>query len=148
MGIGIAGALLLASGAISAVGAIREGNAAKAQADLQADVLKQQATQSRLQASANEQDFRARQSRAQATRRAGQGASGTQQSSGSPLLVAQDFAGEAELQALRIRTGGEVKATRLEQSAQQKRFAGRNARTAGFIKGGSLLVSGAGKAFS
>ena len=64
------------------------------------------------------------------------------------MLVSEDFAGEVELQALRIRSGGEVRATRLEQQAQLTRFKGRQARTAGFIRGGALLVSGAGKRFS
>ena len=63
------------------------------------------------------------------------------------MLVSEDFAGEVELQALRIRSGGEVRATRLEQQAQLTRFKGRQARTAGFIRGGALLVSGAGKFF-
>lgn len=68
-------------------------------------------------------------------------------SSGSPLLVSEDFAGEAELQALRIRTGGEVTATRAEQQATLQRFQGRAAQRSGFIRGGALLISGAGKAF-
>ena len=63
------------------------------------------------------------------------------------MLVSEDFAGEAELQALRIRTGGEVTATRLEQQAGLERFRGRSSRRAGFVRGGSLLLSGAAKAF-
>ncbi len=134
------------SAAISAVGAIQQGQAAKAQGDLQAQVLQQQAASKRQVAAANEEDFRSRQSRVLAARRAALGGSGTDPSSGSPLLVSQDFAGETELQALRIRTGGEVRATRAEQQAQLQRFQGRTARTAGFIRGGSLLVGGIGTA--
>ena len=63
------------------------------------------------------------------------------------MLVSEDFAGEVELQALRIRSGGEVRATRAEQQALLRRFAGRQARTRGFIRGGSLLLTGRGKSF-
>ncbi len=123
----------LAGTAISAIGAIRQGNT-------QSKVLKQQAERDRQQAASDEGDFRARQSRAMASRRAGLGAAGIDQAKGSPLLVAQDFAGETELQALRIRTGGEVTATRAEQQAQLQ-------KTKGQFRAGSLLFSGAGKAF-
>jgi hypothetical protein len=137
----------VASAAISAAGAIQQGQAAKAQGKLQAAILEQQATSERQQAEADEEDFRVRQSRVLAARRAALGASGVDPSSGSPLLVSEDFAGETELNALRIRTGGEVRATRAEQQAVLQRFQGRQAARAGFIRGGSLLVSGAGKAF-
>ena len=132
--------------AISAVGAIQQGQAAQAQGNLQAQVLQQQATSERQRAAADEADFRNRQSRATAERRAGLGASGVDPSQGSPLLVSEDFAGEAELQALRIRTGGEVTATRAEQQATLQRFQGRAAQRSGFIRGGSLLIGGIGTA--
>ena len=138
----------VAGGVISAIGAVQQGNAARSQANLQAQVLQQQAGRDRQQAAADEADFRTRQSRVLAARRAALGASGVDPSSGSPLLVSQDFAGETELQALRIRTGGEVQATRAEQQAQLQRFQGRAAQTSGFIRGGSLLVGGTAKAFS
>lgn len=137
----------LAGTAMSAIGAIQQGNAAKAQASLQSGVLQQQAAGERRQAAADERDFRANQSRVLAARRAAMGASGVSQVSGSPLLVAEDFASEAELQALRIRGGGEIRATRAEQQAQLQRFQGRQAQTAGFLRSGSLLLSGGGKAF-
>ena len=137
----------IASTAFSVVSAIQQGQAAAAQGKLQAGILEQQATRERQEAAASEADFRARQSRALAQRRAGLGASGVDPGTGSPLLVSEDFAGEVELSALRIREGGEVRATRAEQQAVLQRFQGRAARTAGFVRGGALLVSGAGKAF-
>ena len=140
-------ALLIAGTAISAVGAVQSGIAANKQGKLQAGILAQQARSERQQAEAREGDFRAAQSRAFASRRAALGASGVQSGTGSPLLVSEDFAGEVELQALRIRSGGEVRATRLEQQALLSRFAGKAAQTSSFVRGGSLLLSGAGKAF-
>ena len=56
--------------------------------------------------------------------------------------------GERELQALRIRSGGELRSTRLEQQANLTAFAGRAARQASFFRAGSLLLSGASKSFS
>ena len=134
--------------ALSALSSIQQGQAAGAQADTQAAILRQQAERDRQQAASDEEDFRRRQSRVAAARRAGLGASGAQPAAGSPLLVSEDFAGEVELQALRIRSGGELRATRAEQQANLQRFRGRQARTSGFTRGGALLVSGAGKVFS
>ena len=76
------------------------------------------------------------------------GASGVDPATGSPLLVSEDIAGEVELQAQRIRAGGEVRATRLEQQAQLSRLQGRQAQTGGFLRAGSLLLSGAGRTFA
>ena len=137
----------IGSAALSAVGAVQKGQAADAQAKLQSRVLRQQAESQRQQSAADEADFRARQSRLLAQRRAALGASGVDPASGSPLLVSEDFASEVELNALRIRAGGEVRATRLEQQAGLQRFQGRAARTSGFFRGGSLLLTGAGKVF-
>lgn len=137
--------LIGAGSAVSALGAIQQGRAAAAQARFQAAVQEQQATREQQLAEQREQDFRRRQSREMASRRAILGASGVEASAGSPLLVSEDFAGETELQALRIRNQGEVTATRLEQQAQLTRMQGRAARTAGFFRAGSSLLSGFGR---
>lgn len=133
--------------AVQALGAIQKGQAAQAQANFQAGILRQQAESDRLKAAADEADFRRRQSFVLAQRRAALGASGIEPAAGSPLLVSEDFAAEVELQALRIRSGGEVTATRAEQQAVLQRFQGRAARSAGFVRGGALLITGAGKSF-
>jgi len=141
-------ALIASAFALSAFSAVAQGFAAKQTADFQAGILRQQAERDRLQAASDEDDFRRNQSRVLAARRAALGASGVEASEGSPLLVSEDFAGEVELQALRIRSGGELTATRAEQQATLQRFQGRAARTSGFLRGGSLLLSGAGKVFA
>ncbi len=168
-------AVVVAGVAISAYAAQQQGSAAKRQAEAQAELTRQQADAARDQAEVteetaarekiisrqNEEDFRLDQSRLMASRRALLGVSGVEPGSGSPLLVSEDFAGEAELQALRLRSGGEVRVTRLEQQANQQRReggfldqqanleirAGRDAQRAGNLRAGSLLVSGVGKAF-
>ena len=140
--------LLFVGTAISAVGAISSGIAAKRQADLQADIFEQQATRERQQANVDAEDFRREQSRLLAKRRAAIGGAGVQLASGSPLLVFEDFASEAELGAMRIAAGGEVRATRLQQKAVLEGLVGQSAATGGFLRGGSLLIGGGGKLFN
>lgn len=148
VGSGFGTALSVGGFVLSALSAIQKGQAAAAQANLQATILSQQAERDRQKAAADEEDFRKRQSFILAARRAALGVSGVEPAAGSPLLVGEDFAGEVELQALRIRSGGELRATRAEQQATLQRFKGRAARTSGFARGGALLLTGAGKRFS
>ncbi len=141
-------AAIAAGAAISAFAAVQQGRAANAQAQFQSDVAKQQADRELLNARQAEEDFRRNQKRLLASREAGLGGSGVESSSGSPLLASEDFASEVELQALRLRSGGELKATRLQQQASLFRARGQAARTAGFLRGGSLLLTGTGQAFA
>lgn len=136
------GLILALSTAVSAAGAISSGIASANQAKFQAGIAGQQATRERQIAAAAEDDFRRRQSRVLAARRAALGGAGIVQGTGSALLVSEDFAGETELSALRIREGGEVRATRAEQQAELFRFKGSSAQTAGFLRGGALLIGG------
>ena len=138
---------LAAGTAISAFAAVQQGRAANAQAQFQSDVAKQQADRVEVESRQAEEDFRRNQARLLASRKAGLGVSGVESSSGSPLLASEDFASEVELQALRLRSGGELRATRLEQQASLFRFRGQAARQAGFLRGGSLLLTGTGRAF-
>ena len=121
----------------SAVGTISAGQAAKRRGKFQAAVATQQATRERQVAAGNERDFRKSQSAKLASFRATAG-----NLTGSQLLSAEDFAGETELNALRIRDAGEVRGTRLEQQASLLTSAGKSAATAGFIRGGASLLTG------
>lgn len=134
----------IAGAGISAVGAIQQGQQAAAAARTQGQVLQQQAAAERGDTAAEEADFRRQQQRLMGTRRALLGATGVESGTGSPLATSADFAAETELQALRIRSGGERRATRLEQEASLVRQRGTQARRAGFVRGGALLLSGVG----
>ncbi len=129
----VATAATVVGTALSAIGAIRQGS-------LQSSALAQQAERERQQSEIREEDFRRKQARLEGTRRARLGAAGVEPGAGSPLLASEEFAGESELQALRIRSGGEAVATRLEQQAQLTRSKGRT-------RAGSLLLSGTSRAF-
>lgn len=146
MAIATTTAMLIAAG-VAAASALQQGKSAKAQADFQAKVNDQQALRERQISSEEERDFRRVQSSNYAERRAAMGASGIEQGVGSSLLASEDFAAEAELQARRIRAGGETKATRLEQQALLDRMAGKAAQRAGYARAGSSLLSGYAKAY-
>ncbi len=141
-------AAIAAGAAISAFGAVQQGRAANQEAQFQSDVLKQQAERESTISRQNEEDFRRNSKSLLATRNAGLGVSGVESGSGSTLLASEDFAGEVELQSLRLRSGGEVRQQRLLNAAALSRTRGQNARTAGFIRGGSLLLTGGGQAFA
>jgi len=128
---------------IMAISAIMQGRAAKKQADFQAAINQQQAERERQISAGEEEDFRRQQSRLLAERRAGMGAAGVEAGTGTTLLAPGDFAAETELQALRIRAGGETRSTRLEQQAAVTRAAGRSAERRGYMRAGSSLLSGA-----
>ncbi len=132
---------------VASYGAYQQGKATKAAADFQAEALKTQAAQERANAATNEEDFRKKQSRLMASRRAILGGSGIDQGEGSPLLVSEDLANETEIQALRIRSGGEMVASRLESDASLQRMRGKAGLTEGYMRSGASLLSGAGQAF-
>ena len=138
--------LIIAAAAISAASTLKQGQAAKEQADFQAAVQRQQAEREREIAAAQEDDFRRQQDRLMGSRQARLGGSGVVPSTGSPLLASEDLAGETEAQSLRIRAGGEAASTRLQQQALLATAQGDAARTASFFEAGSTLLSGLNKA--
>lgn len=138
---------LVAGAVLAAAGTAYTGVQQAQQADTQAGIMAQQARSERQAAAAAEADFRRQQSREMGRRRAMMGGTGVDPSSGSSLLATEDFAAEVELGALRIRHGGQVGATRLEQQAAMERARGRAEQTGGFIRSGSLLLSGAGNTY-
>ena len=147
-GIEIALVAGMAASAVGAVGAASEGQDKKEAAEFSAADQLQLAAREREISKVEEGDFRRVQSRFFADNRAASGGSGVQLNTGSNLLAAQDFAAEVELQAMRIRAGGDTRATRLETQALLTKRAGKAAQTRGFARAGSSLLSGASKAFS
>lgn len=140
--------ILAVTAAVAAGTAAYGGVQAKDQADTQAKIYRQQATYARQQAAENEAEYRKRQDRLMATRRALMGGAGIEGGTGSSLLASEDFASEAALQALKIRQGGTVEASRLEQQGSLLQQSGSAAQTSGFMRGGALLLSGAGNTYS
>lgn len=137
-----------AGAAMTAASAIQQGKQAAQQASVQAQIMQQQADREREIGAANEEDYRREQSRLMASRRAILGGSGVESDTGSPLFVAEDMAGESELQALRIRNGGDVEAARMEQQADFVRLKGAHEQSNSYLRAGGSLLSGAGNVAS
>ena len=133
-----------ASAVVSGVAAIQQGRQAKATGRAQAQAFEQQGVRDRQIAEQEEDDFRRRVRRLQSTSTARLGGSGIT-GAGSPLLVAEDLAAEAELQAQRIRTGGLTEEARASQNAAFARFGGDASGRAGFVRAGGQLLSGLGQ---
>jgi hypothetical protein len=120
-GIGFAGT------ALSALGAIQSGNAQARAAEYNAAAIQQQAA-------SNEASIRRNATRVRQAQEAAVGASGIELS-GSPLEVIADSAANAELDALTVRYGGDVRAS-------QERARGAQARQAGYMGAASSLLMG------
>ena len=158
-GMATAANLALAGTVISTVGMIQQGQAQASQAKFQAGVAQnnaiiaqQQATRAQQQAVIDEQDFRRQQSDLMASRRSLMGGLGVT-GAGSPLAVSSDFAGESELNALRLRNQGAVNVNRLQQDVMNYKsqaglygMQGRQAVTGSYFRAGGTLMSGMGQA--
>ena len=67
---------------------------------------------------------------------------------GSPLEVLADSAAQADLDEMIIEHGGQARASAYEREGMFMRQYGKSQQTAGYIKAGSSLLSGAYKAYS
>ncbi len=137
-------AMTAASTAMSAIGAIREGNAADAAAKAQAQAAEQQA-----QAQRNVAQFEVAQERSEQRRAFGQqvaqlGSQGTALT-GQPIDLLADSAKQDELALQAIRFRSEIGAQNFENDAALARFRGRQARSDGIFKAGTALLTGGTK---
>lgn len=163
-GLGTLGTLSIAStvasGVLAAGGAIKQGQAARQQANYQSAVERNnatiagwQATDAQQRGKIEEQRQRLQTARLKGSQRAAMASNGVEIDSGSPLDVLMDTSMLGELDALTIRSNveREVYGLRNQQSnltAQSglTRLAGRNAQQASYISAGSSLLSAAGTA--
>lgn len=127
--------------ALQAVGAIQQGQAAKAAANYNAQVADNNAAMARAQAAENARRQRIMGAKALGSIRAGYGASGVTLE-GSPLDVLEESAMNAELDALSIEHAGLVKSLGFQNEAALDRFGGRNAARAGYMGAASALLGG------
>ena len=156
---GIVAANLAAVGlVVSTIGIIQQGKQAAGQAKFQAGVAsnnaivaQQQADRAAQQGRIDEGDFRRQQSDLFATRRSLFGGTNVDDTKGSPLAVSKDFAGESELNALRVRNQGQVNVNTIQQQVRdqqsQASLFGQKARSAATnsaFRAGGQLFSGAG----
>lgn len=135
-------ALGIAGTAISAFGAIQQGNAANAAAQAQAQAQEQQAeAERRSSAFESEREFKKQQLQLSSAR-AAVGASGVG-FQGSPSAVITANAAQGQLDLAAIQYGSQLRQNTLMTQADLTRMEGRQAKQAGFINAASSVVSGA-----
>jgi hypothetical protein len=144
---GVEIALIAVSAAVSAAGAIAQGNAAKSAANFNATVARQNAMIGSANAAADADRQREQAERLGGRQRAATGASGITPE-GSPLDVMADSALSAELDALTTQYRGELQARSYGQEATLQKMRGNAAQQAGYIGAGAALLSGASKALA
>ncbi len=103
--------------ASKAIGNIQQVQAQSRLARYQADIARQQADYERQVAAADADQTRRDTDLALGSRIASLAAAGVDPASTSALLAQQDLASQGELQALRLRNGGAVRAASLDRSA-------------------------------
>jgi hypothetical protein len=154
-------AATVAASAVSAVGAIQQGQAQSQQAKYNAavarnnQVIAQQNAQDALdRGAAEEQQQRKKTQMLMGQQRASLAAQGADLSSGSALDVVSDIAGTGELDALTIRRNAalearqyQVQGMNFQADSQLQKMQGRAARTASYFNAGSSLLGGLSSGF-
>lgn len=141
----MAEAAMLIGPAISAIGQIREGEAANSAAQYNAQVAEQNAQTTLAQSAEEERRLRVMARKQIGDARANYGASGVSLE-GSPLDVLEESAATAELDALTVRYGGQQKAQAYRNEAKLERFRGKNSKTSGYLSAAGTLFQAGGKA--
>lgn len=140
--------IIAASAAVSAISAIRQGQAAKAAAAYNAQIGEQNAAVARQEAAdAARQADREKYLRLGAIR-AAQGHAGGAGDEGSVLDVLADVAAQSELDRQNIIYRGELKARGYANTAALDTFSGQNAQSASYLKAGTELLSGGANAYT
>ena len=129
--------------AMSALGAISQGNAEASAAKYHAKMSEMNAANARAQASVNEDAQRRQARRFLGTQRASFAQAGIGLSGSAEDVMAQS-AVDAELDALNIRYQGELEAAGMTNEANLQRMRAKNARSGGFMTAGAKLLSGIG----
>lgn len=137
----LAAPLMLASGAVQAVGSIVQGNAANAAAKANAAALEQQAEAENRAAGAREETQRRQNRQFLGAQRAALAQAGIGVE-GSAYDIARQSAINAELDALNIRYEGQLRSNKLRNEAKITRFEGKQAKIGGYLGAGASILSG------
>lgn len=130
-----------------AVGSKIEGDAAKDAGDYNAQIAENNAMLSRQQAAEDERVFRVASRKELGGIRSGYAAGGIT-SEGSAQDVLEESAANAELDALKIKHGGEVRAKGFEADAVLSRAKGEAAQTSSTFSAAGSLLEAAPKVYS
>ncbi len=131
-----------ASAAVSAAGAIQQGEASRKSAEYQAAISENNALAARQQAELDERRERERARRVMASQRARAAKGGVMPDEGSPLFVSLAADEKAEIEALNLRRAGELRSNDLRSRAAQQRFHGEVDERSGTLRAGVSLLNG------
>lgn len=131
MGVEVAVGAVIGGALLGAAGSISAGNAAASEARTNAALAE-------MEAAENERRSRRESSALIGRSRAVAAAQGTTLE-GSPMLIIEDTAAEAEIEALHVRKGGSLRAAAFGQQAKA-------AQTTGLFNAGASLLGGAATA--
>jgi hypothetical protein len=137
-------AAVAAGAGMQAVGAIYEANAKAGAAEYSAKVNEQNATYAMQQGAEDERRARIMGRKVLGGMRAGFGASGITLE-GSATDALEESASNAELDALTVRHGAELKAYGYQNEARLDRYRAKTARTGGYFGAASSIISAGGK---
>jgi hypothetical protein len=138
--------LAAASLAVGTVGTIKQGQAAKQAAGLQAELYRREAEREKQIGALNAKRVRDEGESLSATQRALLGASGGAAGTGSALLIQEDLAQETEFNARLAENNAAAAISSKNAQIVLARAEGRSAQTASYFRAGSTLLKGA-KAF-
>lgn len=139
--------IMMAGAAVSAVGAIQQGKAAKAAAEFNARVAEQNSQIVHEQTIQEVRQFDREQYMRIGAIRAAQGKSGGVANEGSVLDLLADTAAQGEIQRQDIIYQGALAERGFQNTAVLDRFEGAAAAKSAKLKAGSELLQGAGAAF-
>lgn len=140
-------ALAVAATAMTAIGQVRQGQAAKAAADYNAQVANNNAAVAEQQAQSQAMVQGRRASMQNGALLANMAANGVDATEGSPLDILSQSAANAEMDRQNIVYNGRVKAQSLRNQAQLDTFQGETAQTNGWMSAASTVLSGGSKAY-
>lgn len=133
---------------VSAVGAVAGGIQSQKVANYNAKVADNNAASARQDAAYEANLQREQNRRVIGAQRAAGAASGLDITSGTPVAVLGDTAKAGEMDVLARLYAGESAAVGFNNDAARFRAEGKAAKTAGFINGGTSLLSGFGKLYA
>lgn len=132
---------------VSTVSMIKQGEAAAEAAEYNATQAAENARLSRAQAAEDERAFRVFSRKQLGDLRTGYAAAGVSIEGGSAGDILEEGAAQAEMDALKIREGGEIRARGFQSDATLSRMQAKAASTGGYLSGAAQLLRGGGQLY-
>ena len=139
--------MAVAGAAVSAVGTVASGMAAKEQGNTQAELYRRQAAREEQIGMLNSKREEKKNKQIQASQRALLGAKGVDMTEGSALLVQSELAEEGKLNEMLIKNNAEAAADTARSQGVIAKMQGKNAQTASYFRAGSTLLQAGKVAF-